>query len=533
MSRILAKGKFSVHLRRGRGETSPETIRLDALRAGIGSSIATSLRYQTDHLKGSIVVVDDSTGAAAEFRHSMFEITDSAVLKALGIVPLKPGDRHAPSVMSVRPPRRGNPYRRNSADEELRRLQRLAQTGDPAARQAYEAAMGRVGRMAYRPRWAQKVSQIRKAKGISRRCPVCRRALWPQLEPMRVYVEQAQDAVTEEGNTVRYGTPGSEPQAFVFACSRCANQDEYVDGSSWEEVDPSHPTPRGAWTILYGEDVDVAARLRGQGYDPMLVNSRRRRNPKNPATAIIARRKTPRAQREVYDPTYEPLSLQGAKRFSALRRALAEVTRQRSIRDTPELHHRAFAIVEQLARANPRRGRKNPIASGVAQGLASGAAFALANGVLRGRRNPHALMAIIGNPQRGRPRRRNEGAAKNGTLKLPDHLYKGTITIAEAIRRKIPGIHEAIKGFSDFHGGLEPSDEVVMIDDGRKDQEAIYLQGRTPEVTYMDPPAGSNKEGDPWGHATSRSRPTYLTHSPRTGMFHLFGGMRSDTWLRG
>jgi len=118
-------------------------------------------------------------------------------------------------------------------------------------------------------------------------------------------------------------------------------------------------------------------------------------------------------------------------------------------------------------------------------------------------------------------------------VKLPRHMVKGTITLREAIRRDIPGIRAAIKGFPKFHGTIDPDEEVIVIDDGRKDNVAGFLVGRAPEVVYDNVPNGSNKEGSVWVHKTSKENPTYLIHIPQTGHSMLLGGMRVSDWLRG
>lgn len=118
-------------------------------------------------------------------------------------------------------------------------------------------------------------------------------------------------------------------------------------------------------------------------------------------------------------------------------------------------------------------------------------------------------------------------------VKLPQHMVKGTITLREAIRRDIPGIRAAIKGFPKFHGSIDPDEEVIVIDDGRKDSVAGFLIGRAPEVVYDQVPNGSNKEGSIWVHKTSKEKPTYLVHIPQTGHSMLLGAMRVSDWLRG
>lgn len=136
-------------------------------------------------------------------------------------------------------------------------------------------------------------------------------------------------------------------------------------------------------------------------------------------------------------------------------------------------------------------------------------------------------------------RRRNPGRARTDLgddrdpvkLRLPRKMIKGQITLGEALRRNIPGIREALKGFPRFHE-LDLSQKVWVIDDGRRDNIAGFLIGRTPEVTYDDVPPGSNKEGNPWVHKTSKTHPSYLVHIPKTGVTEIIGHMKVSDWLR-
>lgn len=125
------------------------------------------------------------------------------------------------------------------------------------------------------------------------------------------------------------------------------------------------------------------------------------------------------------------------------------------------------------------------------------------------------------------------GRRPNPPLRLPRERYLGTITIAEARRRGIKGIDEAIQRYRHFHGGLEPPDALVGYDDGR--QEAGFLIGRADEVNYSDAPAGSNKAGSKWVHKTSSQFPTYAVHVPYSETMALIGDMPShgvQDWLR-
>jgi hypothetical protein len=117
-------------------------------------------------------------------------------------------------------------------------------------------------------------------------------------------------------------------------------------------------------------------------------------------------------------------------------------------------------------------------------------------------------------------------------VKLPPNRALGTITIAEARRRGIKGIDEALRRFKKFHG-TEPPDELVGYDDGLN--AAGFLLGRTPEVTYVDVPAGSNKSGAEWFHKTSAKTPSYLVHVPYNESMHVIGDMPTSgvrDWLR-
>lgn len=82
-------------------------------------------------------------------------------------------------------------------------------------------------------------------------------------ERVEVIVTQSRDAITEDGKYVAYGTPGSEPQCMVVTpCQSCAETDQTVDGSSWEDCDDHN-----SYTILSGEASDVVLRLTEDGYD--------------------------------------------------------------------------------------------------------------------------------------------------------------------------------------------------------------------------------------------------------------------------
>jgi hypothetical protein len=137
------------------------------------------------------------------------------------------------------------------------------------------------------------------------------------------------------------------------------------------------------------------------------------------------------------------------------------------------------------------------------------------------------------NPGAATAPRRKTVQVKDGSykLKLPRRMLKGQITLEEALRRNIPGIHEALKSFPEFHKA-PLSTKVWVIDDGRKDNVAGFLIGRTPEVTYDDVPEGSNKEGNPWVHKTSKKYPSYLVHIPKTGVTEILGHMKVSDWLR-
>lgn len=127
------------------------------------------------------------------------------------------------------------------------------------------------------------------------------------------------------------------------------------------------------------------------------------------------------------------------------------------------------------------------------------------------------------------------GSAANppssAALKLPRSRVVGRISIEEAIRRKVPGIREAVARFRKFHG-CDPSGDVTVYDDGRKDDVAGFLIGRSPEITYDDVPPGSNKEGNPWVHKTSKKTPSYLVHIPATKDTMVIGHMTVSDWLR-
>lgn len=125
-------------------------------------------------------------------------------------------------------------------------------------------------------------------------------------------------------------------------------------------------------------------------------------------------------------------------------------------------------------------------------------------------------------------------------VKLPAHKVVRVMTVREALLEasRHPGARkacqEAIAGFKRFHGrDVELSDQVALCEDNRPGYDAFYVQGRSPEFTYDDVPAGSNKEGSPWGHKTSGRMPTYLIHSPHTDTIRAFGNMRATDWLRG
>lgn len=180
------------------------------------------------------------------------------------------------------------------------------------------------------------------------------------------------------------------------------------------------------------------------------------------------------------------------------------------------------------------------------------------------RSNPDPLTAsllLVGNPSRphaSRPlgtrtfRKRNDGGFK---MILPAERVKGAISFAEAQRRWPKQIAVAEAAFKDFHGGADPSDDVILYDDGRKDVQVAWVAGRSPEVTYggakEDVPDGSVKSDALYVHKTNEEaekgkgpdRPTYLiglvpkkganSSDPVTKDFMLIGSMIAKKgWLR-
>ena len=110
------------------------------------------------------------------------------------------------------------------------------------------------------------------------------------------------------------------------------------------------------------------------------------------------------------------------------------------------------------------------------------------------------------------------------------------MSVQQAMR--VPGMEQAVKRYRLFHG-CDP-ESVVVYDDGRKGNEAGFILGRSPEVTYTDVPHGSNKgaaggnRGVTWVHKTSKQTPTYLAHLVRSKNTVLIGDMAHDgvrDWL--
>lgn len=184
-------------------------------------------------------------------------------------------------------------------------------------------------------------------------------------------------------------------------------------------------------------------------------------------------------------------------------------------------------------------------------------------GLERGRRaNPAPLAAsllLVGNPEHQTKslgtrtfRKRNDGGFR---MILPAERVKGTVSFAEAQRRWPGQVRVAEAAFKDFHGGAEPSDDVILYDDGRKDVQVAWVAGRSPEVTYggakEDVPDGSVKDDALYVHKTNEEaekgkgpdRPTYLiglvpkkganSKDPVTKDFMLIGSMIAKKgWLR-
>ena len=153
----------------------------------------------------------------------------------------------------------------------------------------------------------------------------------------------------------------------------------------------------------------------------------------------------------------------------------------------------------------------------------------------RRQNSPTAALLLVGNPVTHRRRNYAKAGGPAPTsadnIKLPGKRDLGTITLAEAIRRKIPGVREAAARFKKFHG-CEPPNELVGYDDGN--DVAGFLIGQVPEVTYSNVPAGSNKSGSEWFHTISKKTPTYLVHVPYDETMHLIGDMPTNgvrDWL--
>lgn len=142
---------------------------------------------------------------------------------------------------------------------------------------------------------------------------------------------------------------------------------------------------------------------------------------------------------------------------------------------------------------------------------------------------PRCSAEIMENPagyHRGQKLRRSN---RSHDLKLPSQKVRGVISLQEAYKRNIPGIREAYDRFKLFHGGAEPSGDVIIYDDGRPGNAAGFLIGRSPEVLYQESPQGSDKSGSKWTHATKH---TYLVHIPIYEETKYIGSMKVKDWLR-
>lgn len=171
-----------------------------------------------------------------------------------------------------------------------------------------------------------------------------------------------------------------------------------------------------------------------------------------------------------------------------------------------------------------------------------------------------ASLMLVGNPgrkaRRSNPRRRNYAEADGEGFKmiLPEDKVLGTMTLAQARSRWGSQIQRGIASFRDFHGGAEPSDDVIVYDDGSDDVRIGWVGGRSPEVTYggarTDVPDGSVKSDALYVHKTNdpkenggRDAPTYLVglvpkrapvgSAPLTRDFMLIGSMVAKKgWLQ-
>jgi hypothetical protein len=152
------------------------------------------------------------------------------------------------------------------------------------------------------------------------------------------------------------------------------------------------------------------------------------------------------------------------------------------------------------------------------------------------RRNPSLLArakrALFG---RGKSKRRAPAQpAGRSNLKLPRGKVAGKISLAEAIRRNVPGIREAVARFKKFHG-CAPSGDVTLYDDGRKDNAAGFIMGRIPAYDYVVDKSlvpGSNKNKGPWRHAASTKNPSYYAHIPSSGQTVVVGATKVTDWMR-
>jgi hypothetical protein len=387
--------------------------------------------------------------------------------------------------------------RSNPQDEEMRRLERLAAQGDVVAAQRLAAMRKRIEK----ERWPKLVRGDRLPFHL-------------QQEVLRAYVHrwtfENEHRIAHQREALR--ARGVEPVPLVS--------------------DAEWLTQHAFWVTKAGK-LD-ARRKHAEPGSLARENSRRTRNPMLAAEAWHGKGTPLLISTDAQDrPEFIAQGFAPAKRnpyVTVVGSALPLLGNPPRGRNAPTLADAAEAWARSRGMTPPRRGTpawramfdvwqrhgmpKNPRRARNVPG------WALAAGGVA------AAAALL--PRSAAPARR-----RNPALKFPSDIFLGTMPLAEAIRR-YPQIRADVEAFRRAHGpGVAISDEVVILDDGRGNAvDSGFLWGRSPEVTYDDVPEGSNKQGSPWGHETSKRRPTYLVQSQRTG-FHLMGGMRGRDWLRG